>query len=261
MSSQNGKINKDPYSFDTMTKNVKPSTIKDPYKISDNKLIAWFQRYWYYYKAPAIICGIILLLVCFFVYDMVTKKEADMNFTIISEYGVSEEHLYELATHVTDYIVDANLDGTTHISPQTLILTENPKDDKEMVAYYQIMVMFSDANHVAFIVDEYAYDYMMNSNALEKLSHFGLESDEEYRLKLNDTIFMKDTALNEKGPYYLVFKICNADYVDDTVIRCKYDMFVELAEDIIGEESEDDSAVESNSDKLKRLAKEAVNAQ
>ncbi len=261
MSIRNKKVKADPNSFENMTKNVKPSSYKDPYKISDNKIIAWFQRYWYYYKAPVIICAVVLLLVGIFIFDMATKKDADMNFTIITNEAVSEDQMYELATYVTDYVTDANYDGYVRMSPQSIVLVDEPKDDSEMASYYQIMMMFSDKNHTAFIVDDYVYDYMMDSGALEKLSTFGIESEEEYRIKLNGTEFMEETSLNDGGPYYLVFKVRNEDSKDDTIIDNKYNMFIKLANDIIGAESEDNSAVESNSDKLKRLAKDAVNAQ
>ncbi len=251
----------DPNSFENMTKNVKKPSYKDPYKISDNKVVAWFQRYWYYYKAPVIICAVVLLLVGIFIFDMVTKKEADMYFTIITHDAVSEEQMYELATHITDYVSDANMDGYVRMSPQSIVLVEEPKDDSEMASYYQIMMMFSDKNHTAFIVDDYVYDYMMDSDALEKLSTFGIESEEEYRIKLNGTEFMEETSLNDGGPYYLVFKVRNEDSKDEFIIDNKYDMFIKLAKDIIGAESKDSSAIESNSDKLKSIAKDAVNAE
>jgi len=74
---------------------------------------------------------------------------------------------------------------------------------------------------------------MMLDNALQKMSHFGLETEEEYRIKLNDTAFMKDTELNKTGPYYLVFKICSQEYLDDPLVQGYYDMYLELANDIL----------------------------
>jgi len=235
MSKDNGKIKADKNSFDKMTAKQKPSNkkVKDPDKISDNKLIAWFQRYWYYYKAPVLIGVFVLALIVIFAVDMATKEEPDLRFTIITKDGVSETNTLELAANITDYIYDVNGDGEDMISPQSMTLKDDPQDDYDLAVYYQIMTTLVDESYVAYIVDDGVYEYLLESDALEKLSYYGLESEEEYRLKLNDTWVMKDTAMNKNGPYYLVFKACNIDFLDDTLVQAKYEMYVDLAEDIL----------------------------
>lgn len=237
MSKDNGKIKVDKNSFDKMTAKQKPAgKKKDRDQISNNKLIAWFQRYWYYYKAPVLIGAVVLLFAVIFIVDLVTKKEPDMRFSVISRGVVMETDTLEIAANITDYVNDINADGEEMISPQTMQLVENPQSDYELAAHYQIMATLIDETYVAFIVDEGMYEYMMEAEALEKLSYFGLETEEEYRLLLNDTWFMKDTELNDGGPYYLVFKTCNVEFLNDTTIQGMYEMYVDFAEDIIAGE-------------------------
>jgi len=234
MSKDNGKIKVDPNSFEKMTAKVKPQKKKkDPDAISDNKLIAWFQQYWYYYKTPVLVATVFIAAAAILIFDLATQKKPDMCFTIVSNSVVTEDQVLELATHITDYVVDANEDGEEMISPIAVNLVENPVDDAELAAYSQVLTYLLDEKYVAFIVDEFAYDYMMLDNALQKMSHFGLETEEEYRIKLNDTAFMKDTELNKTGPYYLVFKICSQEYLDDPLVQGYYDMYLELANDIL----------------------------
>ena len=237
MSKDNGKIKVDKNSFDKMTVKQKPAAKKkDRDQISNNKLIAWFQRYWYYYKAPVLIGAVVLLFATIFIVDLVTKKEPDMRFSVITRGVVMETDTLEIAANITDYVNDINADGEEMISPQTMQLVENPQSDYELAAHYQIMATLIDETYVAFIVDEGMYEYMMDAEALEKLSYFGLETEEEYRLLLNDTWFMKDAALNDGGPYYLVFKTCNVEFLNDTTIQGMYEMYVDFAEDIIAGE-------------------------
>jgi len=237
MSKENGKIKANPNSFDKI-KLKDSDKKKDPDKISDNKIVAWFQKYWYYYKAPVLIVAFLLFVIIWFVYSVVTNVETDMRFSVVTKQQVSDNQLFELAAGAADYVVDIDGDGKETMVPQAIQYTKSPETEEAMAAYSQMLTMIIDETCVAFIVDDTVYDYMLGDNGLIKLSDLGLEGEEEYRIRLNGTWFLKDKTLDSDGPYYLVFKVCNEEFLDDPEVQGRYEMYINLAKDILAGEKE-----------------------
>ena len=204
---------------------------------SKNRLVAWFQNYWYYYKTPVLIIGIFAVLAVIFIVDMVTKEVADMRFILLNNTPVLEEEFMTVADRAGEYVYDIDGDGKTLISPQTMQLVEDPQDDYDMMVYQQVMATMVDDDVQFYIVDDYTYNYLLNSETLALLSDFGITGgDNEYRILLNDTSLLKDTAFAERGEFYMVFKVWSEDKRDNEDMTVRYEMAVSMAKKLLGQE-------------------------
>jgi len=201
-----------------------PETFKSKYKI-----VAWFKNYWYYYKTPMIFILAALVLVVWFSVDMLTKEEADSRFYVVSDSLLVSEQYNVIPDKLEPYLSDINGDGKVIPSVTYLNLPKEPQDETGTYAYQQIITVFYDDTISLMLVDDYAYQYLAQSEGIAALSEYGVTGGmDEYRIPVRGTSFAEGTSLDllDKD-FYLVFRICPENFGEkDSVQKLYSDMAV-----------------------------------
>lgn len=218
-----------------------PETYKSKYKI-----VAWFKNYWYYYRVPFIFAALILILVVWFTIDMATKKNPDARFYIISDTQIISEQYEKIPDKITPYITDLNEDGNVSASVYYLNLAEEPQDEVQMAAYQQIVTIFYDEMISVLLVDDYAYNYLMQSDGLEPLSTFGITGGiDDYRIPVRGTSLTEGTTLDLMDEdFYLVFRVVSDMFEENEKVSQLYSEMAAYAQMISDESAAYSASVE-----------------
>ncbi|MBE6930954.1 MAG: hypothetical protein E7463_11790 [Ruminococcaceae bacterium] len=208
----------------------KNSGFGEPLKYESKlKPIAWFKNYWYYYKAPVIVISVFVIIAGWLIHDVLTAKEIDMRLYTITETELSTQACEPMQAVMQEYATDADGDGEVVLKTSYMRLAAEPADEMEAAAYQQIMTVMVDDNVTLLLIDEFVYNYLKNSDALDPLSVYGLEGMDEYRIRATDSFLVEDTKFADLLELYLVFRVRQVDTVDDPVVQARYDSSVKLA--------------------------------
>lgn len=207
------------------------------YTKSKNPIVRWVANYWYYYRAPVLIIGFLLILAIWFVVDIVTKVDSDMRVIMVSDTLMLEEESDAIQAAAGKFATDVNGDGQVHVTSTYLNLAEEPEDEYQLAAYDQVITFMIDDNIAFYIVDHYSYTYLQLQEMIPKLSEFGIEYDgHEYRIPINDTFLMADTKeLSERGDLYFVMKAAPVKSMEEEENVKRYADAVELANALISD--------------------------
>ncbi|MEA4823173.1 MAG: hypothetical protein VB111_03560 [Clostridiaceae bacterium] len=190
---------------------------------SKYKIVAWFKNYWYYYKTPTIITACVLILAVWFIVDITSKTEDDVRLYVISDAALLEEQYTPLSAALEPYMADFNGDGQVLTGVSCLNLAENPSDEIQVYAYQQVLTIFYDQTISLMIIDDFAFEYLTQSDALAPLSEYGVSGGiDEYRIPVNNTSLFADNTISRMGEYYLVFRVCPQADADKPAVQARY---------------------------------------
>ena len=218
-----------------------PETYKSKYKI-----VAWFKNYWYYYRVPVIFVAAILILVVWMTVDLATKKNPDARFYIVSDAQLISEQYETIPDRVSPYLTDINGDGDVSATVYYLNLAKEPEDEVQTAAYQQIITIFYDELISVILVDDYAYNYLYQSEGLEPLSTFGITGGvDEYRIPVRGTSLTEGTTLDLMGrDFYLVFRIIPDMYAENEQVSTLYSEMAAYVQQISDEAAAYSASVE-----------------
>ncbi len=204
-----------------------PETFKSKYKI-----VAWIKNYWYYYKIPIIIGGCVLILAVWLIVDIATKEEYDLRLHCVADLPLMEEHYDAMAEAITPYVTDVDGDKKVLINATYLNLAKDPQDEMQVYAFQQIITVFYDETISLMLVDDFAYEYMQQSDGFAKLADYGVTGGlDEYRIPANHTFVMKDNTAANHGDFYLVLRVCPQDMENKKGVAERYEIAVNILRD------------------------------
>ncbi len=135
--------------------------------------------------------------------------------------------------NIYEYIIDIDSDDVVYMEPTVLLLVDEPITTFERSAYTTLEKSFTDDDIVCFITDEYGYQYLMSQDSIRDLAFFGINSAEEYRLRLNDTALWN--GVDETRDFYLVMKKIPDERYEDFYLSTITTMVVDMCYDLVGE--------------------------
>lgn len=165
--------------------------------------LSWLRNYGYYYKSYVIVAAVAIGFLIALVLST-GNVQPDMKVIFAVNEPMEENAQNALCTNMYAYTMDIDSDDILYLEPTLLQLAENPSTTSEKSAYHELEKELKHEDTVFFVVDEFGYQYLMDQGLLRDLAFFGIQSDEEYRLCLNDTSIWE--GVNEPNPYYLVMK-------------------------------------------------------
>lgn len=142
------------YTLNISEEDLKPE--QPPEQTPQEKRSNWF----FYHKWQIFGIAFLLILVVWFIYDMVTKVDFDYNIALITASNVSDETITSLENALTPYFEDANGDGEVHVNVSHYTyhygdddINANLDPNVKMAGEIQLSTDFSTSTSVLFITD------------------------------------------------------------------------------------------------------------
>jgi len=154
-----------------------------------------------------------------------------LNVCVKESARMDDELFTKLCDTANEYVVDTDADGVKYMDPSQIVLVANPTTSGERRAYATFDAAIKDRRVAFFIVDNFAYNYLMEKNVLRPLAFFGIKSPEEYRLRINGTKLLAegDTDID----YYIVMKYFADSEYTEMFLSSVAAMVVDMVMDIV----------------------------
>ncbi len=189
----------------------------------------WFKEvYWYHFKFHTL--GVILLVVFLvaLVGDIASREYNDLDFVVGGAVFAESEKMKELSDYLGGFVKE---DGTAKVGWQMLCTssamgTGDPAlalDEFAASSINKITVSFADDEILLFLLDKKYTDWYNNEGAFEPLSTFGIESENECFVRIDDTEIIKKLGIKSDGGIYAAIKIITPSRSENERIAQKYE--------------------------------------
>ena len=216
----------------TKRKLAKNEYIDENGHIKKKGFFSWILNYGYYYRSYLIVIVAAVVFIVALYFSMKTVQP-DVKIYFCVEQELDETHFKTFCNNLYEYIIDVDSDDVVYMEPKTLKLVQDPLTTSERTAYNTLDKALADDDVVCFITDEYGYSCLMEREALRDLAFFGIKSEDEYRLRLNDTALWNGVA--ETRDIYLVMKYMPDEKYEDFYVSTITTMIVDICYDLVGE--------------------------
>lgn len=193
---------------------------------------SWIFNYGYYYRSYLVV-GLVVVGFFLALYFSMQSVRPDLKLYICVGEEVDETRLKTFCDNMYEYVIDIDSDDVVYMEPTVFLLVDDPITTSERSAYTALEKSLTDDDIVCFITDEYGYQYLLSQDAIRDLDFFGINSEEEYRLHLNDTTLWN--GVNETRDFYLVMKKVPDEKYEDFYFSTLTTMVVDMCYDLVGE--------------------------
>lgn len=200
--------------------------------IKKKGFFAWVLNYGYYYRSYVIV-GVVAIGFFIALYFSMQSVKPDLKFYFCVEQELGEAQYQAFCDNLYEYLIDVDGDDVVYMEPITLHLVPEPSTTSERSAYRTMEDAIEDNDIICFVTDEFGYLQLMEQNALRDMAFFGINSDDEYRLLLNDTALWN--GVEETENYYLVMKYVPDELYQDFYFSTITTMIVDMCYDLVGE--------------------------
>ncbi len=200
--------------------------------IKKKGFFSWILNYGYYYRSYLIIAVLVVGFIIALYFSMKTVRP-DLKLYFCSEQELGEAQFQTFCDNMYEYIIDVDSDDVVYMEPVTLKLVQDPATTSERSAYKTLEKALTDDDIICFITDDFGYSYLLEQGMLRDMAFFGIRSDEEYRLRLNDTALWD--GVDEPQDYYLVMKAIPDERYEDFYLSTITTMVVDMCYDLVGE--------------------------
>lgn len=191
------------------------------------KWIEWIRDYGYYYKGIfAVVAGIAVIAFC--MAFLFSYQGADMRvFFVSTDQSVEKESYFAFVDNLAYYVSDIDGDRNEFLRDEMFFLSENPSTDEEKETYAKLDEIINHEETIAFIVDEFGYEYISERTKLRDLKFFQVVADDEYKFRLNDTGLLEGITLGDGRDYYVIMRYFEAEnYPENYYLSGRTDLWV-----------------------------------
>ncbi len=198
-------------------------------KKSFKKLSFWkkVEHIWFYYKRLFIVSVLVLLLIGYSVYEVMSKPKYDFETTFYSEVFISDEQVMKLEEFLTQFVEDRNGDGRKNIKIHSAsVAMLNNEVEGSMVVNTKFSTEMAAGAYPFVLVDSTFYEILKQdaySMAIEKPQELTAIPD-----------FQKSLNLPEDVKVYWVTRSLYNEEKDDAEAIQMHDATVKLESNIFG---------------------------
>jgi len=197
---------------------------------------SWFRNvFLYHYLKPTI--GVLVLLIIAFIFlkDVFNKVNPDFTLVIGSIDIWREEDLESIKSVIKDEVGDVNGDGTVEVRVEVYTPTLDLSDDYGQQNLNALdMTILGNPDKILFILDE-ELSLRYEPEYFEKLSDYGIESEDDHFYKINDLPVFKRLLVVD-DPYFMCLKGWNISEKDNQKYIKNYDLAVRVMKRLIEED-------------------------
>lgn len=179
------------------------------------------------FKTVMLIIAVALLTMI--VVEVVTDDRNDFDYIVGGRVFASTEQMRELSDYMNEVLTED--DENLKIGHQ-MLCTENMESavnepafpDEYAVANRQkIEITFADDEVLLFFLDRGYMEAWAEDGAFLKLSEFGIESENEYFVRVDETPIFEKIGMHHNGGIYAAIKMKNKTRAEDERILEKYE--------------------------------------
>ena len=210
------KKSKDSYDIFSV---FKPGSFMEDASFSE-KFKYWFKNvYWYHFRLPTFAVIIVSILAVWLVYDVTNREYNDLDYILAGAVFADTEQMDEFSEYLGSFI-DVSTDdedgkAVAKVGEQMLCTqrSANDIDSKLQLDEYnaasieKIQITMADDEILLFFFDKIYAEYYASEGAFEPLSSFGIESDNEYYVRVDDLPIIKEIGIKHNDGIYAGIKV------------------------------------------------------
>lgn len=180
------------------------------------KLAYWFKNvYWCYFALPTVAIIVAILLAGVLVNDILHPKYNDLDYIVAGSLVADKTQMEHLSEKMTTFLNPRDSGEKPTIGWQMLstrsVLDFNEAtkemDGASRANVEKIAVTMVDNDILLFFFDKKYIEYYAADGAFEPLSNFGIESENEYYVRVDNTEFFKDITIHNSDGIYAGIKV------------------------------------------------------
>ncbi len=196
------------------------------------KLIYWFKNvYWFHFKYATL--GVILaaIFAVTLVSDVFFKEYNDLDFILAGSVFADSAEMQELAEDISVFVSPEKPDTPTKIGRQILSTRSTVGTGDQALLFDEITsanidkiaVSMADDEILLFFFDKRYAEWYAKEGAFEPLSSFGIESENEFFVRVDTLPFWKDYNIVHDNGIYAGIKIKTEQRLKKERIVRKYE--------------------------------------
>ncbi len=201
------------------------------------KLKYWFKNvYWFHFKFATFAVIIAAILAGVLVYDLTHQKKNDLDYIVGGDVFANTTQMNELSDYFEKVLADGDKKASMKVGYQ-MLCTANSSDStpsgmKDDLAYAnanKIEVCMADNEVLLFLFDAEYVEWYAKNGAFEDLSEYGIESENPYYVRIDDSAIIKKVGINHnEDGLYAAIKVKNSERKEDARILEKYENAVKI---------------------------------
>ncbi len=189
----------------------------------------WFRAvFWCHFRYHALFAIVASAMLVWLVSDLVTDHYHDLDYVVAGEQLVLSEQLQELNGYFSETLSDVDGDGEVSIGQQMLCTYDDGSSDTAYVNGQKLSVTFADDQIVLYIMDRDLMEFYASEGALAPLSDFGIVSDGNYYVRVDESKLFRDSKIPSGDGWYMALKVVNRERAKDEKIQKKYNEAAKL---------------------------------
>ncbi len=196
------------------------------------KLKYWFKNvYWYHFRIATFIAILLVVFVCTLISDIFFKEYNDLDYVLGGALFASTQDMVAISDEFSAMITPKGAEEESKVGYQMLctqsivgtgasgeILDEGTRANID-----KITVTMADDEVLLFFFDKKYIEWYAEQGAFEPLSEFGIESEDEYFVRVDETEFFKKFDLPNHTGIYAGIKLKTEGRIKNERIAKKYE--------------------------------------
>lgn len=201
------------------------------------KLKYWFKNvYWYHFRIATFAVIVVSILAVMLINDVITREYNDLDYILAGAVFADTEQMQALSDHLGSFIPAAGGEdgedapkasvGRQMLSTESIMGSGDQAlaiDEYNAASIDKISVSMADDEILLFFFDRRYAEWYAKSGAFEPLSEFGIESVNEYYIRVDETPFIRELGIIHNDGIYAAIKVKNHERKENERIIQKYE--------------------------------------
>lgn len=197
----------------------------------------WFKNvYWFHFRWITLGVIVAIVLSCSLIYDIANREYNDLDYILAGSVFADIEQMHALSDHLGSFITVADEDpddgmvpkakvGHQMLSVESIMGSGDQAlaiDEYSVASRDKINVSMANDEILLFFFDRRYAEWYAKEGAFEPLSSFGIESENEYYVRVDELPVIKEIGINHRDGIYAGIKIITPAREKNERIMQKY---------------------------------------
>jgi len=196
------------------------------------KLSYWFKNvYWYHFRVATFAIIFVAILAVTFVSDVFFKEYNDLDYIMGGALFAETQKMNDISERFSAMLTPKGAEESAKVGHQMLctqsIMGTGDKadvfDEGSRANIDKITVTMADDEVLLFFFDKKYIEWYAEQGAFEPLSEFGIESENEFFVRVDDTEFFKQFDVANQNGIYAGIKLKTDSRAKNERIAQKYE--------------------------------------